>query len=144
MWCNLCWQNLSQIIMGSLFGKIFLNLSLTHFVVKPYYLPQASPPFMFLIAFQIGMISFFDQSSGSSLGANPAKAYWLLSQVAQLVEHSPRMREVRGSSPRLAKDFSMNVLGWVGCLCYVHMFLMFWCTMRVSFSTFILITFNLF
>ena len=26
-------------------------------------------------------------------------------QVAQLVEHSPRMREVRGSSPRLAKDF---------------------------------------
>ena len=26
-------------------------------------------------------------------------------QVAQLVEHSPRVREVRGSSPRLAKDF---------------------------------------
>ena len=36
----------------------------------------------------------------------------LAGQVAQLVKHSPLMREVRGSSPHLAKDFfHIKILG---------------------------------
>ena len=47
------------------------------------------------------------------------------------------MQEVRSSSPRLAKDFFyIKILGWVGCLCNVHMLLISWCTVGVSFSTF--------
>ena len=63
----------------------------------------------------------------------------VLTSQAQLVEHSPSMPEARGpgfKSPLGQRFFHMNILGWVGCLSTVHMFLMFWC-MKVSFPTFI-------
>ena len=42
-------------------------------------------------------------------------------QVAQLVEHSSRMRVVRGSSPRLARDFFpwTFLAEWVVCVMFI-------------------------